>query len=682
METIQINLDSPIYGFKEISYNQITESNGELLIKLNGKECYDIYVGDRLIFKRFIYENGQQHFVLTDYVTVLNEDENHVLHTTLLPNRRIPLFSGIENVKVISGVTETENGEEEYTHYLIKCREPHNLFPQDISLQEIYIKDYEGNLLGTYSDFAIPLKRHDRPTVVDDCVTFVESAETCGSFYKTVNYYKYDFLPEKISRDSILITDSGFDMTIIDKMAYIETKHNPYIYYVIKTDNNDEVQTNEYGEPIKLYNPYTDKWWHTQIPSLYKGNKICCNSGYTRSIVGINSAYWNVNVGLGGIVNETSMGSEDNFNTTFVKELEESLVPNVIDMERVKYSPMVCGGVSTMENGTKYAEYIDIATSITFNLHFRERNKIDTSNEEIELKQRKQNTSMTSGNVYTDGWFINPDSADTIWWNGMEYPKSNFSKSDFTHFIGASGETSDLLGVLNFTDNDVYYRKKKITQSFLRLTFYNSTDPIEQKLLFHSTIFLDASTLYGKYIKQKMFMEENDLFNKKNNKDLNPNAAVVFCSADTVSARVDTKIVVTNEYDRTKSSEGFNIYLFAEDANFNFDENGEKTIYMKVEFNHAGNGKTIPMIMWPKFYWNPNKKNENGTKGGYEHTDTYQPLTTNNFIESLYIPIKITYFKDRYVYYIPDAKNYMENGNISLILFEPKLDFDPLEGEQ
>jgi hypothetical protein len=73
-----------------------------------------------------------------------------------------------------------------------------------------------------------------------------------------------------------------------------------------------------------------------------------------------------------------------------------------------------------------------------------------------------------------------------------------------------------------------------------------------------------------------------------------------------------------------------------------------------VEFNHAGNGKTLPMIMWPKV---------NGE---------YVPLTMDNFIENLYIPIKLTYLNDRYVYYIPNAKN--ENGNISLVLFEPKLD--------
>jgi hypothetical protein len=285
--------------------------------------------------------------------------------------------------------------------------------------------------------------------------------------------------------------------------------------------------------------------------------------------------------------------------------------------------------------------------------HFRERTIISGETEQEVLFLRKRNTNLTSGNVYSDGWFINPDSGDTIWWNGLKSESSTFPKDDFEKFMENSGLTSDLIGCLNFTDNDIFYKKKKVSQSFVRLSFYNSPDPIEQKLLYYSTIFIDATELYGKYVKQLMYMEDNDLFNEKKNKDLNLNAAVVFYSGGT---RLDTKMVITNEFDRTKSSEGFNLYLFAEDKNFNL-ENGEKTIYMKVEFNHAGNGKTLPMIMWPKV---------NGE---------YVSLTMDNFIENLYIPIKLTYINDRYVYYIPDAyKN--ENGNIDLVLFEPKIDYE------
>jgi hypothetical protein len=221
------------------------------------------------------------------------------------------------------------------------------------------------------------------------------------------------------------------------------------------------------------------------------------------------------------------------------------------------------------------------------------------------------------------------------------------------NFIVKSGTTSDLMGYLNFIDSDILYRKKKVSQSFVRLTFYTSTDPMEQKLLFYSTIFFDANTLYGKYVKQLMFMLNNNLMENVEN----GNVAVVMCSADTISSRIDTKMVITNEFDRSKSAEGFNIYLFAKDRNINL-ENGEKTIYMKVEFNHAGNGKIIPMIMWPK-----NKE-----------TGKYISLTTENFLENLYIPIKLTYIDDRYVYYIPDA--YSNNdGNIELVLFEPKIDY-------
>ena len=75
---------------------------------------------------------------------------------------------------------------------------------------------------------------------------------------------------------------------------------------------------------------------------------------------------------------------------------------------------------------------------------------------------------------------------------------------------------------------------------------------------------------------------------------------------------------------------------------------------MRVEFNHAGNGKTTPLIKWP-------------SKDG-----DYVPLTTDNFIESLYIPIKLGYINGKYVYTFKGCK--CDNNNIKLVLYEPKLD--------
>jgi hypothetical protein len=102
------------------------------------------------------------------------------------------------------------------------------------------------------------------------------------------------------------------------------------------------------------------------------------------------------------------------------------------------------------------------------------------------------------------------------------------------------------------------------------------------------------------------------------------------------------------------SSEGFNLYLFADDAE---GGNASRTIYMKVEFNHAGNGKTIPMIMWPR--------NKFGR---------YEKLTASNFLKNLYIHVNIRYIDNKYVYSIPGAEN--EGNDIRLILWEPKLDIE------
>lgn len=738
MEPIKINLTTPVNGRKTVNIVDMIEKKNELLIKLSGKECYDIHTGQELYFTKYIYENGRAFHTLIEKVTVIKEDEDHTIHTTLLPVNRVSLYNGEGSVRVVSGVTEPENGGKPYTYHILKTRTDHRIHPQDLNdNQEIYIKNYMGEVIASYSgsSISIPMKREDRMATSADCITQISVDETCGKRFKEVITYQYDYLPERISHNTIMI--SGFNPSIVNEMVYLETKFNPFYSYFINTDpkTGEPLEYDEHGEVIKHCRLYKDSWWDEgySVKNAKKTGKIYINEGQNGVTLSYDTYYWNVNVGLSSPVNESTLGSYDNFNTKFIEDIEQSLIPDIVDMERVKYSPMVFDSTKrdvvwhkwTSPNDDKYKEVytntwispettedwaqvpvyseastassinevflfdatnsdgyclfreetdsytkavttyiykptgeiidgsLTVATSITMSFHFRERQKISGETEQDILFLRKRNTNLTSGNVYSDGWYINPDSGDTIWWNGLKSNSSTFPKKDFEDFMTESGLTSDLIGCLNFTDNDIFYKKKKVSQSFVRLSFYNSPDPIEQKLLYYSTIFVDATELYGKYVKQLMYMEDNGLFNEKKNKGLNLNAAVVFCSGGT---RLDTKMVITNEFDRTKSSEGFNLYLFAEDKNFNL-ENGEKTIYMKVEFNHAGNGKTLPMIMWPKV---------NGE---------YVPLTMDNFIENLYIPIKLTYINDRYVYYIPDAyKN--ENGNIDLVLFEPKIDYE------
>ena len=104
------------------------------------------------------------------------------------------------------------------------------------------------------------------------------------------------------------------------------------------------------------------------------------------------------------------------------------------------------------------------------------------------------------------------------------------------------------------------------------------------------------------------------------------------------------------------SSEGFNLYLFGDDAEKTDEGKPYRTIYMKVEFNHAGNGKTIPMIMWPK-----------------DASGNFRDVTNDTFLNDLYIPVQIGYINDEFVYSLPTVDN--EDGNLRLILFEPKLGY-------
>jgi hypothetical protein len=734
MEPIKINLSTPVKRVKHFNVVEMEEHTDELLIKLDDKECFEVHTGQRLTFMRVISEGEGQTLTLSQNVTVLSEDENHIIHTTLLPKREVALKNREIDVTVISGITSSDSIISQYRYHILETKDDHHIYPQDLlnSDQEVTIKDYQGNTIATFAanDVFIPLKRSDRGVVSADCITKIAVDDTCGKNFEKLTTYRYDFLPEKESRTKIAI--SGFSSYMSEKMVYLETKFNPFYYYELRTDENGDIKNDAHGNPIKFCHFYTDQWW-SDYENLNEDNAQYIGGNANTTNLICSTYYWNVNLGLTTASDENTLGESDGLHSNFTEKIEESLVPDIIDMERVKYSPMtfdttlgdgrkvyfkwindnldeiytkdyivqsdedksfpvykkegddfteigsmryepyhIEGEVLTKDNdgdgagdifyyrtSEVYDNALAIATSITFSFHFRERKKTKNAN---------TNTLLTSGYVYSDGWYIDPDNEEVTWWNdythanNTPYREVAFSEEIFNNFMKNKALTSDLMGYLNFIDKDIYYRKKKVKQSFIRLSFYNDSDPITQKLLFYSTIFLDSNSLYGKYLKQLEFIKEHPVYANRAKEKGNENAVAVFCNTGTP---VDSQIVVTNEYDRTKSSEGFNLYLFAEDRNYNIEENGQKTIYMKVEFNHAGNGKTIPMIMWPK-------------KDG-----KYVALTRDNFLSSLYIPVQIAYINKRYVYFIEDAYR-NENGNIDLVLFEPKIthiEDNPIDGE-
>lgn len=706
MERIQINLTKPIYSTETLDVIKIEEHTDKLVLTLNNVKTNDIRVGSVFVFTRTLYNENGLPLTLNERVEVIHKEDINVVYTTKIEPIRYRVLNKYENVKHVQSNTDD--------YYVISTSEPHNIFFQDInwdnhlgSGQEIYIYNSDDKLLGTFSDLAIPLKYSNKIVTSGNFITNITKEKTCHKSYRYVTTHKYSFIPDSVNRNELIVKD--FTPSIMDEMEYFTTRYNQFYWYLIEyNEDGTPVKKDIYGNPVKTCYLYDDTLWQVYSSiSFTSKDEEYVSDGTSQSKLLKEGAYWDVNIGLSSYSEENSLGTEDYFSTAYIKEVEDSLIPQVIDMERIKFCPMAYSANSNTKlykwttkdnvtnkiiytnswigeentelyglvdvydkNNTKLkldvvfagnnclmsedATYIstneiirddlNIATSITFNLHFRKRLEVNDIT-------RKNNSMSTSGNVYADGWYIDPDNTDYIWWNGMNYNDSEFNQIEFNKFIEKNGEVSDLIGYLNFTDSDVLNRKKKVSQSFLRLSFYTSKDPIEQKLLYYSTIFIDTNVLYGKYIKQLLFTEDNGVLNEVDNK----NAFFVFYD-ENPDIRLDTRIVVTNEYDRTKSAEGFNLYLFEADKNIGLNENGERTIYMKVEFNHAGNGKTLPMIMWPK--------------SGSEYT----ALTVDNFMDSLYIPINLTYFNGRYVYYIPDAFKH-ENGNISLVLFEPKLDF-------
>lgn len=338
------------------------------------------------------------------------------------------------------------------------------------------------------------------------------------------------------------------------------------------------------------------------------------DSGYTtdgiaQTIIDVykDTGYWEVPVGFVQNADYVRLYEEDRINNLFFEKVKKNLIPPTINMERFKYAPII------YKNNE-----VSIVCGITFNLHFRYRGD-------------DENWNTSRGN----GWNTCKPS---------EHSNSNFMKSDS-------------LSYLDFVDNDVQYQKMKVKKSFIRLSFYSSDDPLSQSLLYYSTVFLDSGYLFGQFNKKR-----TELVNKKRVWDAKtyPNYVLSAASENDSDIRIDSQINIHNEFDMAKSSEGFNIYLFSDDCEIVDDDKDYRTIYMKVEFNHAGNGKTLPFIVWPNHVGDDD-------------------LTVDKYFESVYIPLRIQHINDKYYYYFDDSDKFpyvqcdRDAKSITFNLFEPKL---------
>lgn len=581
METIKISLAKPMYSLSDLDINweECEEKDGVLKLVLNNAGAVSIFPDDTILFRRSGTIESQYRFGTDGVGTVpikdrvkeiIVEQEVRVISandkefTVEAPKKSTVLC---KSCKWVSGTT----------YYAISVESAHTIFYQDVEMAQEKANPIKA-ILGEEQNYSVFATNNELSTVgIVSSYTKTQQAigESCGG--NEIVPYDYYFIPNRESRNIFLCA--------CDKEVPEGT--------VISFNQNDFYFTDNNGSCV----PWTDDRFSP--------------NGMPQTEIGVfkKTNYWNVPIGFVQNTDYIHLYQEERNNTLFVEKIKKSVIPPVINMERVKYAPII-----------RDEKEISIVCGITFNLHFRERD---------------DNWNI----VKNEGWCT---------CNPTAIKNKNFEKSDSLYYLG-------------FNDSDAQYQKMKLKKSFIRLSFYSSNDPLSQSLLYYSTIFLDSGYLFGQFNKKR-----TELIGK--GKIWSPNEAPKYvleaASENSSDIRIDSQITIHNEFDTTKSSEGFNLYLFADDCEIVDDDKDFRTIYMKVEFNHAGYGKTVPFIVWP------NKVGDDD-------------LTIDKYFESVYIPLRIQHINDKYYYYFDvDDKSHplwpyvqcdKDAKSIIFNLFEPKL---------
>ena len=496
----------------------------------------------------------------------------------------------INKLRLVS-YSEFLDTEGEQKGLILQFDKPHNVFLQDITTNKPKIWLEAFDIDGKMLWKKDNISIYKEPYGVAQTVDLFSYENGEGCDAGTVDV-TYTYLPESFLLDTVMLSGETEASLKCDKIDYVK--------FVIESDSK-----------IREYNPYYYMIGDYKYPNAdIKEKRLECafwvdklhGDDKVASVVK-KASYWNVPVGLEKDIDWRMMDMADDNLFALADRAAASSIPEVINMERVQCVP------STNTRGS-------IATALTLNFHFR---------------KRVEKEVLTSGDiVYDDGWHIDEES----WWNGME-------GDDIGEFMTASGRVSDMLGYIGFDDNDVFYRKSALSKSFVRLSFYNTNEVMSHSLMTYNTVYFSVGDIHGALLKQ---------MRERNEGSITATTSAVFTDVPESSGRLDTRLTITSEMDTTKSAEGFNMYLFKSDI----PQNSTTTIYMKVEFNHAKFGKTIPFLALG-----------NGQK-----------VTVDNYLSALYIPVQIRYINDRYTYYFPTAINNAAEKSITINLYEPRITDD------
>ena len=361
---------------------------------------------------------------------------------------------------------------------------------------------------------------------------------------------------------------------------------------------------------------------------------------------------------------------DDNIREHFTNAEIKKSINKITEMEKDVYHPVIWETKSDENHGSVKNEVY----KLRFNLHFRTHRG--------------------------DDWLADADG----FWNGVDAKDPNnltFIKDYFTYIN--QEKQSDLLTYLNFSNKDVRFQKNKLKKSFLRVMFFDSMNPANQNMLAYYTVFMNSGEYFSKYARyiesdgyKKIDKDPDNDGNYDNAKtglvgirvDREPtytakkkNITSTTNADDIEEVRLSSQLVVEDKYMSDASSEGFYLYLWKD----NFLGTYPQNIYMKVEFNHAGYGRTIP-FMCP--FKDPTKNEGNGFKSFSEILNDWSIDDTKygivKYSKYSYIHFKYKYDKisERHVYYLDDefygtepniGGVYFEDNAITINLYEAKI---------
>lgn len=717
-----------------VGYDYMNANDGKEIAVYLERETPNVAIGDKI---RFVdsYDSGH-----TQYVHLVSETEykfnNDDTDFVLFNSKKYKIEKNLCDKAIINGneySIDYINGKEESGDCLVLIGE------EKVPMYITSISDGEysagtltryGKIVSGDSKSAITATYDIIPysgiTVDNKKYTIVEDkmGEGLGSRYYAYLDKKneYTFIVEDIVGSSMLVCTPDINTTdftdefsefISREICQDVVDHQMYMELFTKNKIFGDKEIREELAFQRVENPTSSDDYF----NLFDNLEVYTKNGYIHIPLLLGNSQGN------------NIMQDDIVENQFFNEVKKRAINPIVDMEKDVYYPKYITSNEGKYNGSDTD--FDIIRQIRVNLHFRTR---DLDSWKI---NDGYNNVATSGD--TDNWFItdmNPYKKviENTQWVDTKPRLYKYNKNDETKIkpvereeaLTELYESSDLIGLLNFTNDDVYYQKTKLAKSFLRFSYYDSTDPQTQSLLATSTVFIDEHKLFKKFIdnsrknvndfgivtgvtyeisadgeytmegdKPKDFSEGSTIrkvsvlseylgARKDNGKKylIDDNRYTWF---DGVimddNHRIGSELIIDNKIATDTSSEGYYLYIFRE-----YSENlYPKPIYMKVEFNHAGIGRTIPFIIPMKWSEIVDKDKYKTPERALTLSDSDLPILKEgvkleDVYAQTYIPLYAVYdFKNKeYAYVFDNRYVRLKDNTITLNMFELKVQNEEL----